>query len=448
MSNRLSKGFKSFGQRTLFSFEQFTRNEMANHASAGAYAFLLSAMPALLVVAYISSILYRSLNLDSMALTGFLAPYLGSFGAENVVKTFLSKPIAGFAGFLGVINLIWAARLFVVSIQRGIRVVYADVVKTNPLRENILTFAMELILLFAGIVLIAAVQILRTMVDLMNWQAARVFFGGIALLGLKFLPFAMLWIFIFLTYRTIPAHKPQKKNAGIAALLCVVAYWFFGFILGLFLNTGRYGVLYGIFGNLIGGLIKVYGFFWLYYFFAELTYTTEFFDSLLFTRFRSVNSGTAKTNAVERSLFSEPASLFTKYAHEYEAGSILFEKGELNRDAFYLYIGSVGIFLGSPPNPETHEIKEKPVSVIKTGEFFGEMASLLAEPRSGWAVAMQRSTIIRLPPAMFERYLASAPLESRRMIELLASRLKANNAKMHRPPAAPSGTSATGMDRP
>ncbi len=157
MSNRLSKGFKSFGQRTLFSFEQFTRNEMANHASAGAYAFLLSAMPALLVVAYISSILYRSLNLDSMALTGFLAPYLGSFGAENVVKTFLSKPIAGFAGFLGVINLIWAARLFVVSIQRGIRVVYADVVKTNPLRENVITFAMALILLFVAIVLIVSV---------------------------------------------------------------------------------------------------------------------------------------------------------------------------------------------------------------------------------------------------------------------------------------------------
>ena len=39
-------------RRALFSFEQFTRHEMANHASAGAYAFLLSAFPAILIVLY------------------------------------------------------------------------------------------------------------------------------------------------------------------------------------------------------------------------------------------------------------------------------------------------------------------------------------------------------------------------------------------------------------
>jgi len=148
MRNKFSKGLKALGQRALFSFEQFTRNEMANHASAGAYAFLLSAMPALLVVAYISSLLYRTMHIESTELTAFLVPYLGNFGAQNVVAAFLSTPIAGFAGFLGVINLIWAARLFVVSVQRGIRVVYADAAKKNPLRDNILAFAVELVLLF------------------------------------------------------------------------------------------------------------------------------------------------------------------------------------------------------------------------------------------------------------------------------------------------------------
>ncbi len=134
----------------------------------------------------------------------------------------------------------------------------------------------------------------------------------------------------------------------------------FGALLGLTINVERYGVVYGILGNLIVGLIKVYFFFWLYFFFLEFCYTLEFFDSLLFARFHRVLAPDIRSGKVERALF-------------------------------------------------------------------GEMAGLLDEPRSAWAVALTDCTVFVLPPVMFKRFLEHDPAASTRFIELLASRLKANN---------------------
>jgi CRP-like cAMP-binding protein len=64
---------------------------------------------------------------------------------------------------------------------------------------------------------------------------------------------------------------------------------------------------------------------------------------------------------------------------------------------------------------------------VAEGEFFGEMAGLLDEARSAWAVALTDCTVFVLPPDMFKRFLEHDPTASIRFIELLASRLKSNN---------------------
>ena len=242
MGKRVGRFFIALLQRVVFSFEQFGRHEMANHAAGGAYAFLLSAMPALLIIVYISSRIYGAMDMDASSVAVFLEPYLGDFGAGEVTRVFLDKPVTGLAGLFGAVNLIWAARLFVVSIQRGLRVIYRDTAATSALRENLLTFAVELVLMFAVVVLISGVQILRALVDLLQWQAAREFFGGLSLAVLKLLPYLALWLFVYLTYRSIPKYKPKNRYALLAATACVLAYALFGAFLGLFLNTARYGL--------------------------------------------------------------------------------------------------------------------------------------------------------------------------------------------------------------
>lgn len=393
---------------------------MANHAAAGAYAFLLSAIPAILVILFVSSQAVASFNPEIILKT--LDPVIGPLGVRSAFQSFLSKPLSGFTGAFGIINLIWAARLFIVSIQRGIRVVYHDAAKANPVRENILTFAVELIIIVAIVLIISVSQIARAAIDAVQWAPAAAFLRLTVKTLLHVLPVVSLWLFVFLTYKNIPPRKPRIRNAALSSLLCIATSNALGALLGLTLKTTRYGLLYGILGNLIIGLIKVYFFFWLYFLFAELCYTMEYFDSLLFSRFHRITTSDKPAGRIEKALFLEPKRLFKRYAHHYSPGQTIFSKGDIDRSALYLYRGRVDIFL-SPPDDKN---ESKHTSVME-GELFGEMASILYEPRSAWAVAGTECTIFVLPPEMFERFLAQDADASMHLMRLMAYRIKSNN---------------------
>jgi len=424
MRKTASDRLKSFTQRALFSFEQFSRHEMANHAAAGAYSFLLSAIPAVLVILYISS--RAAVTIDANFVLTTFDPFIEAFGGREAIKAFLSKPLAGYAGAVGFINLVWAARLFIVSLQRGVRVVYSGVSKVNPVRENILTFAVELVVIVAVVLIISISQVARVAIEAINWEPAARFFGFAVRAGLHALPLSMLWLFVFLTFTNVPPNKPKLAHTAFSATLCVLAYTAFGAILGLTLNTARYGLLYGILGNLIVGLIKVYFFFWLYFFFVELCFTLEHFDALLFARFHRVVSAEKPAGRVERALFAEPSRLVKRYARYFKAGETIFAQGDEDRSAFYLYRGTVEIHIAQPGE----RAPGARLSTVEEGEFFGEMAWILEEPRSATAIATTDCAVFLLPPELFERFLSQDADASRRLVELLAGRLKANNDRL------------------
>lgn len=416
MTGKIRQGLKGLAQRILFSFEQFARHELANHAAAGAYSFLLSAIPALLVVTFLSASLARFFNLDMNLAARLISPYIEAFGGEDTLKLLFGKASSLFAGAFGFINLIWASRLFVVSIQRGLRVVYQDAARINLVRENILTFVVELLILLALVALIAASQIVKAMSLSLNWMPIRQFLGASLPFLLKYTPGFVLFVFIFLTFRNIPPKKPRTKTAVLAAALCLLFYIVLAWVLGLFISTKRYGLLYGLLGNLVIGLIKVYFFFWLYFFFAEFMFTIDNFDSLLFGRFHSFHSRGEDANAIERFLFSEPGRLMKLYSKQYNKGEIIFSSGDPGKDAYYLYKGRVNIFLDKTL-----------LSIIREGEFFGELATVLDEERSATAIAARECTVFKLPAAVFRRFITQDREASNRLVELMAARLKANN---------------------
>lgn len=70
---------------------------------------------------------------------------------------------------------------------------------------------------------------------------------------------------------------------------------------------------------------------------------------------------------------------------EYDAGQIVFEKGDLG-DCMYLIIdGGVHIHDG-----------DRTLNELRAGEVFGEMAALDAEPRSASATAAEDTLLLRL----------------------------------------------------
>ena len=416
----LGSRIASTGRRLLFAAELFGKRELANHAAAGAYAFLLSATPAFLILLAVSSLFLRGSDSAEAALKAVLGDILGDKTLDGIALAYRSRPLTGFAAVFGIVNLIWAARLLVASIQRGLRTIWADTGKIRPVRENLLTFGVELVLLFAVIALLTASQAARFFLDSIRDLRTKGTLLTLLKTGYSIGPHLALFLFSYATYRTVPPVRPRHLHCLTGAALCAGAFLASRSVLDAVRNIARYDLLYGVLGNLILGLINVYLFFSLYFFFAGYVFVLDSFDALLLGRYlrrsRKINR---KADRPEASLASRlPYHLLQRYGREFPSGGMIFEAGTEGREVFLLLEGEVGIYQAPPGGGEPVRI-----STVRPGEFFGEMAYLLGDRRTASTVAITPVSVLALPVYLFERFLAVDAKASRRLVKLLSARL-------------------------
>jgi membrane protein len=409
---------KALGQRIIFSFERFGEHELANHAAAGAYAFLLSAMPVLLLALGLASALLRArpeaLADAERAAVGFLGP-MASGGA---IEAFIGQPLGSLAAAIGALSLLYSARLLVVAIQRGLRVVRGKSGKGGLVRTNLLGFMLELVALLAVVAVLAAAEATRILSGALGPQAGLLLDGALRFAS-RAAPPAVLLAFVYLSYRFGSPDRPPRSLAVAAALLCVLGMIACSSLLGLFMGTARYNLLYGIFGNLVLLLANVYLFFCLFFFFAELVYVEEKLDALLFARLqRDLRS--RPSGALERALFAAPERLVRRYGRNYGRDEKVFSVGEGGEEAYFVRRGSIGIYMPSAKG----ELK---LATIEAGEIFGEMALLQGEARSATARADEDSELLVIPKRLFEAFLDSDGGAQLRLLELLSDRLRKAN---------------------
>jgi membrane protein len=414
-------------QRAVFCIERFGEHELANHAAAGAYAFLLSAMPAVLLALDLVSALLRARPGVIAEAQRTVASFLGAMATEDAVRAFFDRPLGALAAIIGGLSLLYSARLLIVTIQRGLRVVRGASGKGGVLRDSLLGFALELLALLAVVAILAISEAMRFISEVPG-QGAELFFGGSIRLTARLLPAAVLLAFVYINYRLSPSERPSRRTALGAALLCVLASLACSSVFGLFMNGARYNLLYGIFGNLIVLLANVYFFFCFFFGFAELVYVEQNFDALLFARFQRAlrSSGSAR---LERALFRKPERLFERYGRSFARGELVFSAGEAGQEAYFVHSGAIGIYVPSSGG-------ELRLATIEAGDIFGEMALIQGEARSATARAEDQSLVLLIPPEVFELYLAADDGAPRRLIELLSERLRRANERIAADPGA------------
>lgn len=416
-AGRASRAAKAVAQRIVFAAERFGAHELANHAAAGAYAFLLSAIPAVLLALGLASALLRAtpgaLEAAELAISGLL----GAMSADDAFKAFFGRPLGVLAAAIGALSLLYSARLLVVTIQRGLRVIWAASGKAGLIRENLLGFALELLALVAIVAILAASEATRFLAERLGAASLGALSGALSAAS-RAAPPAVLLAFVYLSFRLAPAERPGRKVALTAALLCVISTIAFAGAFRLFLSGARYDLLYGIFGSLIVLLANVYIFFSLFFAFAEFVYIEEHFDALLFARYqRSLRAGSAPARRLERALFGLPERLVRLYGRAFARGEKVFSVGEGGKEAYLVRRGRIGIYIPAAGG-------ELRLGAVEAGEIFGEMALMQGEARSATARADEDSLVLAIPPEVFELYLRSDDGASLRLAELLSERLR------------------------
>jgi membrane protein len=181
----------------------------------------------------------------------------------------------------------------------------------------------------------------------------------------------------------------------------------------LLFRAARYNLIYGFFGSLIVVLVWVYFVFWIFYFGAQYASVADRVDVLVMQRLYKVSR--QRGNLLERLLFRNPELLLSRYGRSYGDGEVIVQENSTGKQIYYVYLGKVRI---------TREGNQQTLYTLDSGEFFGEMAYLLQEPRTAAATAQGETLLFEVPPRMFEELLRTSDRLARDVIRTLCNRLK------------------------
>lgn len=117
-----------------------------------------------------------------------------------------------------------------------------------------------------------------------------------------------------------------------------------------------------------------------------------------------------RTVAHEDSL---PAYLVNPDVEEYEDGDVIIQEGNKDKDFFKLIRGKVAVLRSG----------KKIAEITEPGEYFGEMAAILEEPRSASIISIGRCTIKRYPGNKLSELIEKYPEVSKHLFRTLVERL-------------------------
>jgi membrane protein len=416
-----------FVQRLFITAELFGQNGLANHAAAGAYGFLLSAVPALLIVSFV---LLTALQSSPQAVSELLMRmdfFRDNFEDKRLIETFLSAAQPGISGVISVVSVFWAARIFAQSIQRGLKIVFPGAKAGDFFLGYLMMFAVEALVLAAVILMALSSRLALAVYGVFGSLLGDVpAFAEISGLAASLVPTAGLGLLSYCTYRIVPARAPGRLSALRGTVSGIILFEAVSFALHLFVDQIRYNFLYGALGNLIILLGDVYFFFYFYFFGAQAAFVIDSFDALVFSHFRKARAETPSfSNLLERKLFASAAGPLARYLRRFKTGETIFRRGEDSREAYFLLSGEAGIYLRDEEDAAA-------VALVRPGNFFGETASLLGEARSATVRATQEAVTLVLPPRLLSEILALDTTMDRALIENLSRRLKHTNEEFRR----------------
>ena len=116
---------------------------------------------------------------------------------------------------------------------------------------------------------------------------------------------------------------------------------------------------------------------------------------------------------------------------QYAKGSLVFSQGDTGDAAFIVESGAIGILKILDNGEKVH------LATLKQGELFGEMAVIDGSRRMAAAVALEDSTVVKVPPETFDAKLQQYDPFMRALIEILISNLRGvHKVYMKRPRTA------------
>ena len=262
--------------------QRFTKDRIANKASALTYSTLLAIVPILAIVFAIA----RGFGFDNLMENQIASGLGGSTETSayilSFVKSYLAQTKSGVFIGVGLVMLLWSVLNLINNMEITFNRIW-QVKKGRSMYRKITDYFSMLLLMPILIVLSGGLSIFMT-----TTLKSMDDFTLLAPLGkflVRLIPFALTWLMFTALYIYMPNTKVKIKHALISGLLAGTAYQAFQF---LYINSqlwvSRYNAIYGSFAALPLFLLWLQISWTICLFGAELTYAGQNIRNFSFDR--------------------------------------------------------------------------------------------------------------------------------------------------------------------
>jgi len=410
-----SQKIKKLTQFIYLSIENSNHNILWESASACSFGFIFSFIPVLLIIfTILVSVLKVSPGMMNYVME-FCDQVKDIYNFHPMINNLVSiEKFRMIDIFLG-IWVIWMARKLFLSIVQGMYRIFRSASKRKKGFNQPLTFITEFAVVIIFIVVILFSFTFDKFIHLPIFQQITTtfpkLFNNSSNILVSSVTYILFFIFTLYCYKFVSGTKPSFGLSFFYAFLSTATTFVISFFLNRFMNFGNYSVIYGTVSALVIVLFKVYMFFVVFLFCAQMIYVSQFFDNLIIAQIYTL-PGSKKSDfekrIVTKYLFNTPA-LFKTDTEKLTLGKdeAVYKTGQKSDKVYFILKGSV------------IETKGELSITHKAGDFFGELDGVLNRGRSTCASTKEKCEFMVLDSAKFQEIARQNPLVSTEAIARL-----------------------------
>lgn len=411
----LKKIFSRFGQMLYLTLSNFSKNAMWESASACAFGFIFSFIPVTMII---FTVLVGILRIYPN-IYNFIISFTEQFDSVVKITPVLDKMLqirsfSSFNIFLAV-WIVWMARKLFNSIIISMNKVFRSVSKRKSWFNQILTFIIEFSITLIIAVIIIAAFIFSQLMSLSFFQNILTFFPLLEKQSSSNLATFVLYFILFIStvvaYRVIPGTKPLLRRCIFYAALSTVAFFIVSCFLNMFMNVTNYNAVYGTISSLVVLMMKVYLFFIIFLFCAQMIYVSQFFHTLLKSEIYQLPPyGSKGIGAyLRRFLFINPSQIQTEQnTVKLAPGQVLYKADEKVSKVYYLKSGAV------------NEASAQGFTLRSQGSFLGDVQCILNQTYQTSAEALSDCELISFTAEEFMQIIERSHHAARKAISKIS----------------------------
>ena len=375
-------------------------NVMSLSASLSFYA-LFALIPLMLLMFFLLSHLIVSSDYAIVKLAIITGNIMPEFSSKIMVEVYGASQAKAALGVIGIIVLLWTITPLASAMRSSFYTISSMVEMPSFIKrkfKDALSVLGILLLFFiftsAGFIIEKTVRFLASHLSTPQLNVV----GGIITLLVTSLLIGIFYK-IFLPMRVAFVHI--VAGALLTAILWLLMRPAFGLFLSLNQN---YGAVFGSMKNMFVSITWLYLNFAVFLLGSELIVTLRKKDVLLLRGL--FDDAPNKANYIE--------ALMQRYGVILHQGEYVFERGNTERNLYYLVDGAVNLSNGG-----------KILRALEADDYFGEMAILTQKPTAANAVvASEEARIIVIYAENIDTMLADEPRVAMQLLKRMASRVQ------------------------